>query len=107
MAHMKEYSPAEDGTLFTTRFSGPYRHDYYGTRIFQAAVAAARLPQGTTTHDLRHHYASVLLAQGESASLVLSTYGHLMPDSEKRTRRAIDDAWSSAPDVPRDEGYKA
>ncbi len=83
MAHMKEYSPAEDGTLFTTRFSGPYRHDYYGTRIFQAAVAAAR------------------------ASLVLSTYGHLMPDSEKRTRRAIDDAWSSAPDVPRDEGYKA
>jgi len=116
---MKEYSPAEDGTLFTTRFSGPYRHDYYGTRIFQAAVAAARLPQGTTTHDLRHHYASVLLAQGESvivvaerlghenASLVLSTYGHLMPDSEKRTRRAIDDAWSSAPDVPRDEGYKA
>jgi integrase len=41
-----------------------------------------------------HHYASVLLAQGESvvavaerlghhnASLVLSTYGHLMPHGE-------------------------
>jgi integrase len=68
----------------------------------------------TTSHDLRHHYASVLLSRGESvivvaerlghenASLVLSTYGHLMPDSEDRTRKAIDDAWSGAPDVPRE-----
>ncbi len=91
----------------------PYRHDYYGTRIFSEAVAKAGLPVSTTSHDLRHHYASVLLAQGESvvavaerlghhnASLVLSTYGHLMPDSEDRTRRAIDNAWSAcAPSVP-------
>jgi hypothetical protein len=28
-------------------------------------------------------------------ALVLKTYGHLMPDSEDRTRRAIDDAWTS------------
>jgi integrase len=108
--------PAADGTIFTTRFGAPYRHDYYGTRIFQAAVAKAALPRGTTTHDLRHHYASVLLMQGESvivvaerlghenASLVLSTYGHLMPDSEERTRKAIDDAWMRAPDVPQAEG---
>jgi hypothetical protein len=26
---------------------------------------------------------------------VLKTYGHLMPDSEDRTRRAIDDTWTS------------
>ena len=26
---------------------------------------------------------------------VLTTYGHLLPDSEDRTRRAIDDAWTS------------
>jgi hypothetical protein len=30
----------------------------------------------------------------ENATLVL-TYGHLMPDSEDRTRRAIDTAWST------------
>jgi len=30
----------------------------------------------------------------------LSTYGHLMPNSEERTRRAVDDAWECAPDVP-------
>jgi hypothetical protein len=52
----------------------------------------------------------VLLLAGESvvavaerpghqkANLVLSTYGHLMPDSEQRTRKAIDGA-SSVPDV--------
>jgi integrase len=114
--HTLDWPPAEDGTLFTTRFGAPYWHDYYGTRVFGPAVAAAGLPEGTTSHDLRHHYASVLLMQGESvivvaerlghenANLVLSTYGHLMPDSEERTRRAVDDAWSGAPDVPQGEG---
>jgi integrase len=63
------------------------------------------IPVETSMHDLRHHYASVLLAAGESvvavaerlghddASLVLNTFGHLMPDSEERTIRAVDDAW--------------
>jgi integrase len=113
--HLEEFAPGEDGTLFTTRFGTPYRHDYYGTRIFAEAVSRAGLPSSTTSHDLRHHYASVLLAQGESviavaerlghhnASLVLSTYGHLMPDSEDRTRRAVDKAWSAcAPPVPQE-----
>jgi integrase len=70
-------------------------------------VRRAGLPAGTTSHHLRHHYASVLLAAGESvvavaerlghenATLVLKTYGHLMPDSEDRTRRAIDAAWTT------------
>ena len=82
------------------------------------AVNESGLPKGTTSHDLRHHYASVLLAAGEpvvavaerlgheDASLVLSTYGQLMPDSDDRRRSAIDAAWdttgaSCAPDVPR------
>ncbi|MET8264390.1 hypothetical protein ACWD8I_11740 [Micromonospora arida] len=28
-AHMAQFPAADDGTLFTTRFAGPYRHDYY------------------------------------------------------------------------------
>ncbi|MET8463925.1 hypothetical protein [Micromonospora zamorensis] len=28
-AHTAQFPPADDGTLFTTRFAGPYRHDYY------------------------------------------------------------------------------
>jgi integrase len=106
-AHIAELTPAENGLLFTTKHGLSWRHEYYGTRVFAPAVRRAGLPAGTTTHDLRHHYASVLLAAGESvvavaerlghenATLVLTTYGHLLPDSEDRTRRAIDQAWTS------------
>ena len=109
-AHLVAFPAAADGSIFSTKTGAVYRHDYYGAQIFAATVKQAGLPAGTTMHDLRHHYASVPLHAGESvvavaerlghenASLVLSTYGHLMPDSEERTRRAIDEAWS-APDV--------
>ena len=55
---------------------------------------------------LRHHFASVLLASGQSviavadllghenATLVLTTYGHLLPGGEELARKAIDTAWS-------------
>ena len=76
-------------------------------------IKRAGLPAGTKTHDLRHHYASVLLAAGESvvaerlghenATLVLTTYGHLVPGSEDRTRRAVDEAWTTAITVPSEQ----
>jgi integrase len=103
-AHLAAFAPGPDGSIFTTGTGVFYTREYYGA-IFAAAVQRAGLPAGTTSHDLRHHYASVLLAAGESvvavaerlghenATLVLSTYGHLMPDSEDRTRRAVDEAW--------------
>ena len=106
--HMQQYPPAPDGSIFTTTVGGWYRHDYYGSIIFAKAVRDAGLPTGTTSHALRHHYASVLLHAGESvvavaerlghenATLVLKTYGHLMPNSEQRTRAAIDGAWEAA-----------
>jgi integrase len=120
-AHLAAYPTAADGTIFTTGRGAPLGHVYYGHNLIARAVAELGLPKGTTSHDLRHHYASVLLAAGESvvavaerlghedASLVLSTYGHLMPDSDDRTRSAIDAAWdgvgaSCAPDVPQDLG---
>jgi integrase len=116
-AHLATYSSAADGTIFTTGRGAPLGHVYYGHNLMGRAVNTVGLPKGTTSHDLRHHYASVLLAAGESvvavaerlghedASLVLSTYGHLMPDSDDRTRSAIDAAWAAArvwcaPDVP-------
>ncbi len=115
--HLAAHPAGADGTVFTTTAGTPLGHMYYGHQLFRRAVAAAGLPAGTTSHDLRHHFASLLLAAGESiiavaerlghedASLILSTYGHLMPDSEDRTRRAVDAAWddgafSCAPDVP-------
>jgi integrase len=103
-AHIAAYPPLPDGTIFSTPEGRPWRHLRYG-RIFRSAVAASGLPAGTSSHALRHHYASVLLHAGESevavaerlghdnSTLVRTTYGHLMPNSEDRTRRAVDDAW--------------
>jgi integrase len=102
--HITAYPPGADGSLFTGRSGQPLSLVHYRS-VIAHAVNRAGLPAGTTSHDLRHHYASLLLAAGESvvavaerlghedASLVLSVYGHLMRDSEERTRRAVDDAW--------------
>ncbi len=102
--HIRQFPAGADGSIFTTGAGTVYGREHYGA-TFTAAVKRAGLTAGTTTHDLRHHYASVLLAAGESvvavaerlghenAALVLRTYGHLMPDSEDRTRRAVDEAW--------------
>jgi integrase len=58
---------------------------------------------GVTFHDLRHYYASLLIRHGESVKVVqkrlghksavetLDTYSHLWPDSEDRTREAVDE----------------
>jgi integrase len=52
-------------------------------------------------HDLRHYYASTLIASGAdikvvqarlrhaSASTTLNVYGHLMPDADESARTAI------------------
>jgi integrase len=105
-AHLAEFPPAEDGSLFTTEHGNLYRQEHYGARIFAPAVRVARLPAGSRSHDLRHHFASVMLqATGnpmlvaemlghENATLVLKVYGHLMPGSEDQMRRVIDAAWS-------------
>ncbi len=105
--HLRAHPPTVSGLLFHTRGGLPLAHDWYANKVFAAAAARAGLPAGTTTHDLRHHYASVLLAAGQSvvavaellghenATLVLTTYGHLMPGGEDRARKVIETAWSA------------
>ena len=109
-AHLAQFPAGQDGTLFITRQETPYRHDYYGSVLFQRARAKARLPEGTTPHALRHHYASELIGAGESvvtvadrlghtnASTVIQVYAHLLQGSEDNTRRAIDNAWRNLHD---------
>ncbi|HEX2772973.1 MAG TPA: tyrosine-type recombinase/integrase [Micromonosporaceae bacterium] len=62
-------------------------------------------------HDLRHAYASLLIAGGQSvkvvsdrlghsnAAMTLTVYSHLFPADEDRTRQAVDAAFRRA-DVP-------
>jgi integrase len=68
----------------------------------------AGVPQARP-HDLRHHYASVLIDGGESVKVVqerlghasatetLDTYSHLWPSSDERTRSVVERAWIDAP----------
>jgi len=73
-------------------------------------------------HDLRHFYASGLIAAGcdvvtvqralghSSAALTLTTYSHLWPDASDRTRKAagemLDRALGAAADALRTDGPK-
>ena len=87
--------------VFTTASGSPLRRSHF-SRHWREAVAAAGAPDGTTFHDLRHFYASLLIRHGESVKVVqsrlghataaetLDTYSHLWPDSEDRTRAAVD-----------------
>ncbi|HVN10681.1 MAG TPA: site-specific integrase, partial [Kineosporiaceae bacterium] len=105
-AHLARWPAGK--TLWTAEQGQPVRHDWYGAHVFKRAVRDAGLPASTSPHDLRHAFASWLLAAGESvvavaerlghenATLVLTTYGHLVPGSEDRTRRALDAAWSAS-----------
>lgn len=75
--------------------------------IWNRAAQAADLPPGTTPHDLRHHYASLLIAKGASVKAVqtmlrhktanetLNTYAHLWPEDNSLVRRAVDSELSS------------
>jgi integrase len=100
--HLELVEPGPDGLLFTTEDGEPLIRQRFG-EIWRAAVKAAGLPVTVRWHDLRHFYASALIHAGESVKTVqsrlghksavttLDTYGHLWPDSEDQTRRAIDD----------------
>ena len=67
-------------------------------------------------HTLRHFYASALIAHGESvkvvqrrlghssAAVTLDTYAHLWPDSDDRTREAVEAALSAPADQVRTGG---
>ena len=68
------------------------------------------MPAGTGFHSLRHYYASLLIRHVESVKTVqarlghasatetLDTYSHLWPDSDDRTREAIDSVLGPAAD---------
>ncbi len=110
-AHLAAF-PA-DGLLFTTGTGEPIRRTAFSARVWQPAVRRAGLPEGTGFHGLRHYYASLLIRHGESVKVVqlrlghataaetLDTYSHLWPDSEDRTRLAVDSVLGAHSVVPR------
>lgn len=80
--------------------------DRCGPWIIERAIRDVResidgLPEGFSFHDLRHYFASLLIASGAniktaqarmrhaSARTTLDTYGHMWPDADESTRSAI------------------
>ncbi len=92
--------------MLSTRESTALQRNYVNAMVWKPALTAAGIepPRENGMHALRHFYASVLLDAGESIralaeylghadpGFTLRVYTHLMPASEERTRRAVDQA---------------
>jgi integrase len=105
--HLASFPASESGLLFTMPDGKPISRNRFGD-LWRAAVKAAGVRHGVRFHELRHYYASLLIRHGESVKTVqarlghasavetLNTYAHLWPDSEDRTRAAIDEVLRTA-----------
>jgi integrase len=86
--------------VFATSSGAPVRRNLIDQAMVNA-TARAGLPKGVRFHDLRHYYASVLIAAGrperevgamlgQSSAGVTATYGHLFRNSFDAARDAVD-----------------
>ena len=106
-----------DGLVFATPAGEPVKRNTFG-RTWRCAVEQVGL-RGLRLHDLRHAYASALIAAGESVKVVqtrmghasamvtLDVYGHLFPDSDDRTRAAVDAYLGNPADSARTQNASA
>lgn len=104
--HLRRFPAGPDGLVVTYIDGRPVRRNRFGA-MWRQSIARAGIGEHRF-HDLRHHFASALIAGGCSVKVVqkalghasaretLDTYGHLWPDSEDLTRRAIDQALGAA-----------
>lgn len=89
-------------TLIVTNEYGRQLNPTRANVLFSAACRTVEgLPVGFRLHDLRHYYASLLIASGldiktvqarlrhASAKTTLDTYGHLWPDRDESSRTAV------------------
>jgi integrase len=98
-AHLERW-PGE--TLLTGRDGAQLPPWALERAIRSARGKVAGLPDDFRYHDLRHYFASLLIASGAdvkavqarlrhaSAKTTLDTYGHLWPDRDESTRAAVD-----------------
>jgi integrase len=106
--HIATHRPGEDPGrwLFEARPGKPPRQNTAGYQ-WRRACRRANV-RGMTVHDLRHFYASGLIAAGcdvvtvqralghAKTTTTLNTYAHLWPSAEDRTRQAAGQLFSAA-----------
>lgn len=100
-AHLARHPAGAHGLVFANRAGDPLRRSAFG-EVWHRNAVRAELPEWATFHDLRHFYASLLIARNcsikavqkrlghQSATETLDTYSHLWPDSDDETRAAVD-----------------
>lgn len=103
--------PRAYSLIFTGERGQACSRGSFNAKMWVPARRAAGIPAGDDAagmHQLRHHYASVLLAGGvdikrlqsylghHSAAFTLDVYGHLMPDDTERSLRQIEAALDAA-----------
>jgi integrase len=98
-AHLAEFGEGPERLIFTTTAGAMIARQ---TWLAAFGRAAQQLRLEASTHDLRHHAASLLIASGcsptavaaflghKNASETLNTYAHLWPSDEGRITAAID-----------------
>lgn len=106
--HLRDYPALRDGRVFTNGAGRPLDEALFKTpwQVARSSTGLARV----RIHDLRHFYASVLIAAGRSvkevserlghknASETLNTYAHMWPTDDDGTRAAVDAAFTVRPE---------
>ena len=98
--HVRQSPPGPHGVIFSGSDGQLLRRSAFGN--LRRRVNKEAGVKGRTFHSLRHYYASLLIRHGESVKIVqarlghasasetLDTYSHLWPDSDDKTREAVD-----------------
>ena len=107
LADLKGLAPTTDGFIFAGQIGGFIDPDKFNAEIWRP-IAERAGAKGTRYHDLRHFFASQLIAQGESPAHVrdqmghssikvtFDTYGHLFPGAGREAASRFDDSMKRA-----------
>jgi len=103
------------GTLVVGAYGRPIAPYTLETAFRTARATVEGLPDGFRLHDLRHYFASLLIASGldvkvvqarlrhASAKTTLDTYAHLWPDKDESARAAVQAVLAARADSLRTE----
>jgi integrase len=102
-ADLQRFPAGQESLIFTNDRGKPWRRNAF-VGVIRRACISARLPDSVSFHDLRHFYASTLIAAGcsikavqttlghSTAAMTLDVYSHLFPSDEDRIRDAVEAA---------------
>jgi integrase len=107
LADLKSLASKGDGFVFAGAKGEFIDPDKFDAEVWSAVTGRAEMP-GTRFHDLRHFFASQLIAQGEtpahvrdqmghsSINVTFDTYGHLFPGSGSQAARRFEESMKKA-----------